>query len=210
LEIITHGVDTEVFKSRDLRINSNDTKPVIGYVGSLVEQKGINHLLEAARNLHCKILIVGDGPEKDNLSKLSLYLQIDVQFEPAASHKQVADYMNQMDIFVLPSLTRPNWIEKFGRVLIEAMACGVPVVGSNSGEIPNVIGEAGLIFKEGDPDDLRDKLDLLLSDKDLRNNLGKLGRERTVENYAWKSIARQTIKLYEQLMDPMTLSPEIT
>jgi glycosyltransferase involved in cell wall biosynthesis len=111
---------------------------------------------------------------------------------------------------VLPSLTRPNWIEKFGRVLIEAMACGVPVVGSNSGEIPNVIGEAGLIFKEGDPDDLRDKLDLLLSDKDLRNNLGKLGRERTVENYAWKSIARQTIKLYEQLMDPMTLSPEIT
>jgi glycosyltransferase involved in cell wall biosynthesis len=134
-------------------------------------------------------------------------LEIDVQFEPAASHKQVADYMNRMDIFVLPSLTRANWVEKFGRVLIEAMACGVPVVGSSSGEIPNVIGKAGLIFKEGNIDDLRDKLILLLSNKDLRNKLGKLGREKTVKHYSWRSIAGQTINLYEQLMDPQSHQP---
>ncbi len=200
LEIITHGVDTEAFKPRDMGTQDKDTKPVIGYVGSLVEQKGINHLLEAARDLQCKILIVGDGPEKENLSKLSQDLQIDVQFEPAASHKQVADYINQIDKFVLPSLNRPNWVEKFGRVLIEAMACGVPVVGSSSGEIPNVIGQAGLIFKEGDTGDLRDKFVLLLSNKDLRKNLGILGRERTVKNYSWKSIAEKTVNIYDQLL----------
>jgi glycosyltransferase involved in cell wall biosynthesis len=178
LEIITHGVDTEAFKPIDKSTQDKDAKPVIGYV-----------------------------PEKENLSKLSRELEIDVQFEPAASHKQVADYMNRMDIFVLPSLTRANWVEKFGRVLIEAMACGVPVVGSSSGEIPNVIGKAGLIFKEGNIDDLRDKLILLLSNKDLRNKLGKLGREKTVKHYSWRSIAGQTINLYEQLMDPQSHQP---
>jgi glycosyltransferase involved in cell wall biosynthesis len=200
LEIITHGVDTEAFKPQNMSTQNKDTKPVIGYVGSLVEQKGINHIFKAARDLQCKILIVGDGPEKENLSKLSRDLQIDVQFEPAASHKQVADYMNRMDIFVLPSLTRPNWVEKFGRVLIEAMASGVPIVGSSSGEIPHVIAQAGLIFKEGDTNDLREKLVLLLSNKDLRKHLGKLGRERTVQNYSWKSIAEQTVNIYDQLL----------
>jgi len=110
---------------------------------------------------------------------------------------------------VLPSLTRPNWVEKFGRVLIEAMACGIPVIGSSSGEIPNVLGEAGLIFKEGDTGDLRDKLMRLINNKDLRNQLGKLGREKTVKHYSWKSIAGQTINLYEQLMDPQNQQPEI-
>jgi glycosyltransferase involved in cell wall biosynthesis len=200
LEIITHGVDTDAFKPRDMSTQNKDTKPVIGYVGSLVEQKGINHLLKAAHDLQCKILIVGDGREKENLSKLSRDLQIDVQFEPAASHKQVADYMNRMDIFVLPSLSRPNWVEKFGRVLIEAMACGIPVIGSSSGEIPNVLREAGLIFKEGDPDDLRNKITSLLNNKDLRIKLGKLGRERAVKNYSWRSIAGKTVNIYEQLL----------
>ncbi len=57
--------------------------------------------------------------------------------------------MRNTDVFVLPSLSRPNWLKQFGRVLIEAMACGVPVIGSTCGEIPNVLGEAGLIFPEG-------------------------------------------------------------
>ena len=64
-------------------------------------------------------------------------------------------YYREIDVLVLPSLTRPNWVEQFGRVLIEAMACGVAVVGSSSGEIPWVIGDAGVIFPEGDADALR-------------------------------------------------------
>jgi glycosyltransferase involved in cell wall biosynthesis len=201
LETITHGVDIDAFKPFDPAKTNTQTKPVIGYVGSLVEQKGINHLLEAARNLRCKILIVGDGPEKDKLFRLSEELKIDAQFKPAASHKQVAGYMNQMDIFVLPSLTRPNWVEKFGRVLIEAMACGVPVIGSSSGEIPKVLDKAGLIFKEGDIEDLRDKILLLLNQPDLWIKLSKRGRERAVNIYSWKSIARRTVDIYLQMAD---------
>jgi len=108
--------------------------------------------------------------------------------------------MNRMDLLVLPSITRPSLVEKFGRVLIEAMACGVPVVGSSSGEIPNVLGESGLIFKEGDSEDLHDKITSLLNNRDLRIEMGKLGRERAVQNYSWKSIAGKTVNIYEQLL----------
>ena len=202
LEIITHGVDTEAFKPRDISRQDTDSQPVIGYVGSLVEQKGINHLIEAVKDLQCQLLIVGDGPEKERLSNLAQQLGVDIRFEPSASHKDVADFFNQMDIFVLPSLTRPHWVEKFGRVLIEAMASGVPVVGSSSGEIPHVIGETGLIFEEGNSLDLKDKLARLLNDEDLRRNLSESGRERTIRSYSWKSIAKRTISLYEQLLDP--------
>ena len=201
LEIITHGVDTEAFKPRDRSTQDKDTKQIIGYVGAIVEQKGIKHLIEAVSNLECQLLIIGDGPEKEFLFNLAVQLDMDIRFEPAASHKQVAEYMRQMDIFVLPSLTRPNWVEKFGRVLIEAMASGVPVVGSNSGEIPHVIGNAGLVFEEGNSEDLKSKLAQLLNNEVLRKNLGKMGRERAVKYYSWESIAKQTVKIYRQILN---------
>jgi len=205
IELITHGVDTEAFKPRAISNNGNDIpkndKPIIGYVGSLVGHKGVDLLLKSVQGLECKLLIIGDGSEKPNLILLAKQMKIDAQFIPAVSHKEVAHYMNVMDIFVLPSLTRPNWIEKFGRVLIEAMAAGVAVIGSNSGEIPNVLGEAGIIFKEGDIYALREKILLLLKDKHLRYNLARKGRERTLKHYSWNAIARRTIEVYKDVLE---------
>jgi len=101
----------------------------------------------------------------------------------------------------LPSLTTPGWVEFFGRVLVEAMACGVPVIGSDSGEIPNVIGEAGLIFHEDDADDLKDKLLLLVHDESLQSELAALGKKRAIEKYSWEQIAADTYEIYKSLMD---------
>jgi len=100
----------------------------------------------------------------------------------------------------LPSRTRPNWEEQFGRVLTEAMACGSPVVGSTCGEIPQVIGDAGLIFPEGDVDALRAALLRLQRDDELRRDLAARGRARILAHYTQKQIAAETVAVYRQMI----------
>jgi glycosyltransferase involved in cell wall biosynthesis len=101
---------------------------------------------------------------------------------------------------VLSSITQPNWKEQFGRVLIEAMACGVPVVGSTCGEIPNVIGDAGLIVPESDPVALADALRRLQYDTTLRAGLSRKGRERVLTHFTQKRIAEETVRVYREMM----------
>jgi glycosyltransferase involved in cell wall biosynthesis len=205
LELITHGVDTEAFFpgscNNDTLKAAKKEKPVIGFVGSLVKHKGLDLLLHAVRNLTCKVVLVGDGDQKDTLADLARALNVDVSFMFALSHAEVADTMKCFDLFVLPSLTQSNWIEKFGRVLIEAMACGCTVIGSSCGEIPNVIGDAGLVFKEGDSNDLRLKIQNVIRDSQKRAELGAKARERVLSNYSWPNIARSTLNVYQLLLE---------
>jgi len=100
----------------------------------------------------------------------------------------------------LPSLTRPNWKEQFGRVLIEAMACGVPVIGSDSGEIPNVIGDAGLIFPEGDIVALRDSIARMLADPERRARYAEAGRQRVLAEFTQAQIAAATVRVYREIL----------
>jgi glycosyltransferase involved in cell wall biosynthesis len=104
-----------------------------------------------------------------------------------------------LDVFVLPSRTLPSWKEQFGRVLIEAMSCAVAVVGSNSGEIPHVMGEAGLLFAEEDVDLLCSHLQRLLDDPRLCAKLGQLGRKRVLAHFTMQSIAAQTVDIYDTI-----------
>jgi glycosyltransferase involved in cell wall biosynthesis len=97
---------------------------------------------------------------------------------------------------VLPSRSRPNWKEQFGRVLIEAMSCAVPVIGSTSGELPNVIGAAGLTFPEEDVTALAAHLHGLWQDPARRAELGALGRERVLAHYTQRKIAQQTVDVW--------------
>jgi glycosyltransferase involved in cell wall biosynthesis len=113
---------------------------------------------------------------------------------------QVPDYVNLLDVLVLPSRTTSRWKEQFGRVLIEAMACEKPPVGSSSGEIPNVIGDAGLIFPEGDVQALTERLRCLFENTDLRAELGIKGRARVMQNFTDRCIAEETLKLYTQVL----------
>jgi glycosyltransferase involved in cell wall biosynthesis len=115
-------------------------------------------------------------------------------------HKDLPSYYHAMDAFVLPSLTAPGFKEQFGHVLIEAMICEVPVIGSDSGEIPNVIGNAGLVVPEGDAGALADALCRLIEDRQVRDTLGERGRRRVLEHYTHERIAQETHRIYRQLL----------
>jgi glycosyltransferase involved in cell wall biosynthesis len=169
----------------------------------LVPEKGVDLLLRAAANLPgvWRLHIAGDGPERPFLENLAHQLDIwdRVQFDGMVTSAQMPGYLQQLDALVLASRTLPNWKEQFGRILIEAMACGVAVVGSDSGEIPNVIGDAGLIFPEGDEQALQQHLQHLMQSETLRDELGENGRKRVLAHYSQSQIANETIAIYRQM-----------
>ncbi len=176
---------------------------LISFFGRLVEQKGLLVLLDALAGLDAPwhLYLVGDGPLRPALEArvAGLGLAGRVTFDPGVPSAQMPAYLRRMDAVVLPSLTRPNWKEQFGRILIEAMSCGVPVIGSDSGEIPHVIGQAGLIACEGDVADWRDKLARLAADPALRATLGRAGRERVLAHYTQAAVAAETVRVYQAL-----------
>ena len=196
------GVDPERFKPREGRSSSPWT---IGYVGRLVPEKGLDILLGAVSKLEgeFRLKLLGAGFLADDLKALARRLGVEgrTEFSGAVLHGEVASFLQTLDVLVLPSVTTRQWAEQFGHVLIEAMACALPVVGSRSGAIPEVMRETGLLFPEGDVDALRDCLRRLRDDPGLSRDLGERGRQRVLERYTWDRIARSTLKIYRQLSD---------
>ncbi len=199
------GFDTEIYSRSMPRPPRKASDPFsIGFIGRLKEEKGLPLMIEALSALpdYCRVVFVGNGPMKSVLEELAVRFGVQqrVIFKPGVPSYQVPQEMEQLDAFVLPSLTRPNWMEQFGRVLPEAMSCETPVIGSSSGEIPYVIDDAGLVFKEGDVQDLVRCVKQLLDDPGLYNTLAKRGRQRVLENYTQGKIARQTFEVYREMI----------
>ena len=200
------GVDPEIFRPlNSTRRSALRTQPFrIGYVGRLVEQKGILDLLEAAAGMKgdFQLTLVGAGPMQAAIEARAAALGIADRVEIVAGvpSREMPAILNRLDALVLPSRTRGNWKEQFGRALVEAMACEVPVVGSDSGEIPNVVGDAGLVFPEGDVGALRLHLEKLRGSPDLRRNLGERGRARVLEHFTQARIAQQTLAVYQAIL----------
>lgn len=212
------GVDESLFQRQpqpelrhNLNIQPNDF--VVGFVGRFVEEKGLLTLAKALTNLQdfpWKWLLVGRGELQKHLIKWATEnnLQNRLIWVESIPHDQVYQYMNLMNVLVLPSettdkfktLTAAGWKEQFGHVLIEAMACQVPVIGSNSGEIPHVIGEAGLVFPEGNAEALKNCLVQLIEHPEYARNLAKQGYERVIKNYTNKALAQQLLKFYKNLL----------
>jgi glycosyltransferase involved in cell wall biosynthesis len=207
------GVDPDLFTPsysihtiqnglRNMRPASSFT---IGYAGRLVPEKGVDVLLRAVAQLpdSARVHIVGSGPERNHLQRLAaqMGLRDRAPIDPLIPSMEMPGYFAQLDCLVLPSRTRPNWKEQFGRVLIEAMACGVPVIGSTCGELPNVIGDAGLIFPEGDADALAARLRELMTKPELRASLAAKGRTRVLAQYTQKNIAEQTVGVYRSMLE---------
>ncbi|MDW7992018.1 MAG: glycosyltransferase family 4 protein [Anaerolineae bacterium] len=176
---------------------------VVGFAGRLVQEKGVDLLLEALRGLpDARLEILGSGPLRAALEEHAAAMGLTgrVAFLGTLPSTQIVEFYHRLDVLVLPSRSRPNWTEQFGRVLVEAMACSVPVVGSTCGEIPHVIGDAGLLFPEGDAEALREALRQLQADPALRLELGRRGRERVLARYTHARVAAQTVEMYRRIL----------
>ncbi|MFQ5912393.1 MAG: glycosyltransferase [Nitrospinota bacterium] len=198
------GLDPRRF-SAGSRPRAGEGPFTIGYVGRLVWAKGVDLLVRAASRLggEWQLLVVGEGPARKELIALaeSLGVMGRVAFIGGVDHGEVPRYLRQLDVLVLPSRTTPQWAEQFGHVLIEAMSTEVPVVASKSGAIPEVVGDAGLLFPEGDVPALTKALADLRDDPGWAEELGVRGRRRVLERFSWERIARRTFELYRSLLN---------
>jgi len=212
------GVDESIFKPEmqlelAAQLGIEPTDFVVGFVGRFVEEKGLLTLLDSMAGLHdrpWKLLLLGRGPLQSVLMERASEYGIKERLILVESvpHDEVVNYINLMSTLVLPSqtsyqfktLTAVGWKEQFGHVLIEAMACRVPTIGSDSGEIPHVIGKAGLVFPEGDISALQKSILRLMEEPELRTNLANMGYERAIARYTNQALAKQLLDFYKQLM----------
>ncbi|MCL5110763.1 MAG: glycosyltransferase family 4 protein [Chloroflexi bacterium] len=195
------GVDPELFRPPEAAV---EPRPfTVGYLGRLVEQKGLADLVRAVAALggETRLVLVGAGPLEAELRALAAQVGLGERLVVRAPVPSITvpEALWQLDALVLPSRTRPNWKEQFGRILVEAMACGVPVVGSDSGEIPNVIGDAGLVFPEGDVTALYRCLERLRGSAEERSRLAGLGRRRALAQFTHAQVAARYAEVYRQV-----------
>jgi glycosyltransferase involved in cell wall biosynthesis len=198
VSIIPNGVDAGRFSPpRD-----GEREPVILYVGSFIERKGIRYLLSAAPDLlrilpGYRIELIGEGPQEPQLREMVRLSGVSdrVVFRGFLSQDEVRDAMQRARIFVLPSLE-----EGLGVVLLEALACGTPVVASDVGGIPDIVTrDVGALVPPADPSCLRDAIVRILRSPELWAEFSTNARARVVMSFDWDHIAQRFVTLYRSL-----------
>ncbi len=175
----------------------------IGYAGGLLPEKGLDILFRACAALtgDWRLHIAGGGQAENSLRRLAEELDItnSLQWWGRQSSQSMPDFYRQLHVLVLPSRTRPNWKEQFGRVLIEAMACGVPAVVSDSGACQQVVGDAGLVYPEADPRALVHHLQRLHDSDSLQRELGQAALQRVRTCFDMGTVAARIVDVYHQM-----------
>gem|GEM_PF-31875 len=209
-QVVPNAVDAELFRPMDREgcRRALDLRGfVAGYVGRLVPEKGLMEMIEALAfcDTRVNLLFVGSGDYQPALEQRARELGAleRVRFLPGQPLDALPQIMNALDTLVLPSRTTPRWKEQFGRVIIEAHACATPVIGSDSGAIPEVIGEAGIVFPERDARALAAAVERLRASPEESRRLGALGRQRVEESFTWNRVAERMRAIY------LTMCPEM-
>lgn len=198
----TEGVDLR----KKLQLNGE----IILSVGRLIDLKGTEYLIKALAIVflefpRAKAIIIGSGPRKNRLLNLARDLQLsdNILFMDEVPHTELVQYYSLADVFVLPSVkNKTGETEGFGVVLLEAIACGLAVIGSNVGGIPDIIkdGETGLLARPGDPHDLGNQIIRLLSDANLREKVVLKAQRLINANFTWEVIADRFIATYNDVL----------
>lgn len=203
VKVVGNAVNAELFRPMDrehCRHRLGLAGFVIGYVGRFVEAKGLTDILDALPTcpLDVNALFVGSGPLEAALKAQvkEMGLTTRVRFLPPQSMEALPEIMNAIDVLALVSRTTATWKEQFGRIIIEAHACGTPVIGSDSGGIPEVVGKGGLIVPERAPGALAAATQLLRNAPAMGIALGRIGRKQVEERFTWKSVAAQIREVY--------------
>ena len=177
--------------------------PVVGYLGRFVPEKGLDFLMAVLDKMRSpwRALFAGGGPMEKKLRDWAAHHGEDrVRVVTGVTHNEAPSYLNAMDVLCAPSQTTAKWREQFGRMLIEAFACGVPILASDSGEIPYVLSDAGIVKREDHLDGWVEALSGLLEDPQTRKSLADRGVDRARSVYAWPIIARQHSDFFNELI----------
>lgn len=208
--VIPNGIDlgawepirTEVARAR---LGYPLERTMVLFTGNLERRKGVDLLLDAVATLKdefedAALVVVGDGEERERLERQARDLDLGdrVLFTGRVSFDDLRLWYNACDIYCAPSRE-----EAFGIVYLEAMACGKPVVGPNTGGPREIVsdGETGLLFEVEDSQDLAGKLRQLLGDMQQAREMGAEGRRVVEGRYSWEAIAQRTLDLYEETLD---------
>jgi glycosyltransferase involved in cell wall biosynthesis len=189
------GVDEEQFRPEGERRDIGAEGFVFGFAGRLTAAKGLEDLFAALAGLHLSqpwtLLLVGDGDLRPALERQAGELGGKVVFAGQRPVAEMPAWLRAMDCLILPSRTMPDWKEQFGLVLAQAMLCGVPVLGSDSGAIPEVVGEPEAVFPECSPAALRVLLERIACDGPWREELARRQRE-SAGRYSTAALAAET------------------
>lgn len=205
-QVVPYFVNTERFVPLTPQQKTQNRKKwglqdvkTVGFMGRLTKEKGLEHFCDAVeklpREMPWQVLILGDGPMKSELEAWILKNNLQERvFLKLVKHEEVPQILPTMDVLLCPSQTTPFWREQFGRMIIEAFACGVAVLASDSGEIPFVVDDAGLIISEHDKEAWGRALIETLANEDLLHKMRERGflRART---FSIKTVAEQIEKI---------------
>jgi glycosyltransferase involved in cell wall biosynthesis len=182
---------------------SPQNPPVIGYIGRFVAEKGVGLLMRVLDRVTVpwRALFIGGGPLEPTLRQWAAPHGDRVRIVSSVPHDQVPAYLNAMDLLCAPSQATSVWREQFGRMVVEAFACGVPVISSDSGELPFVVDSAGVIVNERDEDSWVSAITGLLEDPARRSELSLMGVARARSLYAWPLVARSHLDFFSQFLD---------
>lgn len=203
--VIPYGINASFLLGPD-QIEERIARPVgspprIGYVGRLLKMKGVDILIRALPLVEGTLVVLGSGEAERDLKSMArdIGVQDRIEWVRAVPPDEVVSHISALDALVLPSRTTATWAEQLGRVLLEAMACGVPVIVSSSGSIPEVAGEEGLIFPEGDSEALAESVAKLLGDDSLRQEKVRRGHEKVRIRYTWDRFAADLVEHFRSL-----------
>ncbi|MEI6501437.1 MAG: glycosyltransferase family 4 protein [Armatimonadota bacterium] len=200
-EVIGYPIDTSLFRPRTTPTPADHLR--LGFAGRLIPEKGVADLIEGValvqKTVPAQLAVVGTGSEAATLSKLagaSLQPGSFVSWDRLPP-EDMAEWYQNLDLLVLPSRTTPQWKEQFGRVMGEALACGVPVIGSSSGFIPEFLDltGGGLTYPEGDVPALAEVILRLAAEAPLRRELAQKGREGVVREFGLPAVAEKIAQM---------------
>ncbi|MFN3193054.1 MAG: glycosyltransferase [Aureliella sp.] len=197
--IVPLGFDPQQYSAQEdvrQRHATHEGDVQLVFIGRVVEEKGLITLAKALAQiseLPWHLTMIGAGPYEQNVRQAleRQGLSGRVTWKGFIPHSEVATMYESMDCLLLPSETRSNWKEQFGRVLVESMACGTPVVGSDSGEIPTIIKKTGggIAFRETNVDDCSNALRKMITDKEARTEMAVSGHTYVHSHYAIPALA---------------------
>ncbi|MFE9173982.1 glycogen synthase [Streptomyces kebangsaanensis] len=214
VHVVHNGIDTTLYRpdhgteALD-RIGLDPARPYVLFVGRITRQKGVPHLLRAARDIDpaAQIVLCAGAPDTPGIDRefRDLYQELSrsregVHWIPRMLPRpDVVQLLTHAAVFVCPSVYEP-----LGIVNLEAMACGTPVVASEVGGIPEVVedGRTGVLVPVDDDFEtgLARALDSVLADAGAARRMGDAGRRRAVEEFGWDAVARRTVRLYEEVL----------